>query len=33
VIANNVIEQVGNDYLVFSMDYPHVDSRYPEADV
>jgi predicted TIM-barrel fold metal-dependent hydrolase len=31
VIASNVIEQVGSDYLVFSTDYPHVDSRYPEA--
>ena len=31
VIANNVIEQVGNGHLVFSTDYPHVDSRYPEA--
>jgi predicted TIM-barrel fold metal-dependent hydrolase len=31
VIANNVIEQVGNTQLVFSTDYPHVDSRYPEA--
>ncbi|HLN84707.1 MAG TPA: amidohydrolase family protein [Candidatus Binatia bacterium] len=31
VIATNVIEQVGSDYLVFSTDYPHVDSRYPEA--
>jgi len=31
VIANNVIAQVGNGHLVFSTDYPHVDSRYPEA--
>jgi uncharacterized protein len=31
VIASNVIEQVGSNYLVFSTDYPHVDSRYPEA--
>ena len=31
VIANNVITQVGNANLVFSTDYPHVDSRYPEA--
>jgi predicted TIM-barrel fold metal-dependent hydrolase len=31
VIANNVLEQVGNGNLVFSTDYPHVDSRYPEA--
>ena len=31
VIAHNVIEQVGNGNLVFSTDYPHVDSRYPEA--
>ena len=31
VIANNVIEQVGNGHLVFSTDYPHVDLRYPEA--
>src|SRR5262249_40590788 len=31
VVANNVIEQVGSGYLVFSTDYPHVDSRYPEA--
>ncbi len=31
VIANNVIEQIGNGHLVFSTDYPHVDSRYPEA--
>ncbi len=31
VIANKVIEQVGNSHLVFSTDYPHVDSRYPEA--
>jgi predicted TIM-barrel fold metal-dependent hydrolase len=30
-IANNVITQVGNGNLVFSTDYPHVDSRYPEA--
>jgi len=30
VIANNVIEQVGNTQLVFSTDYPHVDSRYLE---
>ncbi len=31
VIANNVLAQVGNRNLVFSTDYPHVDSRYPEA--
>jgi predicted TIM-barrel fold metal-dependent hydrolase len=31
VVANNVIEQLGSGYLVFSTDYPHVDSRYPEA--
>jgi uncharacterized protein len=31
VIANHVIEQIGNGHLVFSTDYPHVDSRYPEA--
>ncbi len=31
VSANNVIEQIGNSHLVFSTDYPHVDSRYPEA--
>jgi len=30
-IATNVINQVGNSNLVFSTDYPHVDSRYPEA--
>jgi predicted TIM-barrel fold metal-dependent hydrolase len=31
IVATNVIEQVGNSHLVFSTDYPHVDSRYPEA--
>jgi len=31
MIANNVLQQVGNGNLVFSTDYPHVDSRYPEA--
>ncbi|MBM4264709.1 MAG: amidohydrolase [Deltaproteobacteria bacterium] len=30
-IATDVIKQVGNSNLVFSTDYPHVDSRYPEA--
>jgi predicted TIM-barrel fold metal-dependent hydrolase len=30
-IANNVITVLGNRNLVFSTDYPHVDSRYPEA--
>jgi predicted TIM-barrel fold metal-dependent hydrolase len=31
VVANNVIAQMGSGRLVFSTDYPHVDSRYPEA--
>jgi predicted TIM-barrel fold metal-dependent hydrolase len=26
-----VIAQMGSGRLVFSTDYPHVDSRYPEA--
>lgn len=31
VVANSVVEQFGSGNLVFSTDYPHVDSRYPEA--
>ncbi len=31
VIAHNVIGQIGNGNLVYSTDYSHVDSRYPEA--
>ena len=31
IMANNILEQVGNGNLVFSTDYPHGDSRYPEA--
>jgi predicted TIM-barrel fold metal-dependent hydrolase len=29
--AKYVIEELGADQLVFSTDYPHGDSRYPEA--
>jgi predicted TIM-barrel fold metal-dependent hydrolase len=29
--ARHVIEDLGPDYLVFSTDYPHGDSKYPEA--
>ena len=32
LIAQNVIQQVGNSQVVFSTDYPHFDSRYPETD-
>ena len=30
-IARTVIDQMGCDRLVFSTDYPHVDSRFPDA--
>ncbi len=30
-IARSVIDQMGCDHLVFSTDYPHVDSRFPYA--
>jgi predicted TIM-barrel fold metal-dependent hydrolase len=29
--ARHVIAELGNDYLVFSTDYPHGDAKYPEA--
>jgi predicted TIM-barrel fold metal-dependent hydrolase len=29
--ARHMIEDFGSDQLVFSTDYPHGDSRYPEA--
>jgi predicted TIM-barrel fold metal-dependent hydrolase len=29
--AKYAIDYIGNDQLVFSTDYPHGDSRYPEA--
>jgi predicted TIM-barrel fold metal-dependent hydrolase len=29
--ARHLIEQMGSDRIVFSTDYPHGDSRYPEA--
>jgi predicted TIM-barrel fold metal-dependent hydrolase len=31
VVATDVVKQLGGHNLVFSTDYPHVDSRYPEA--
>lgn len=31
LVATNVIEQMGNQHLVFSTDYPHGDSKYPNA--
>jgi predicted TIM-barrel fold metal-dependent hydrolase len=30
-IARGGIDQLGCDYLVVSTDYPHVDSRFPDA--
>lgn len=30
-IARGVIDQLGCDPLVISTDYPHVDSRFPDA--
>ena len=30
-IVRSVIDQMGCDHLVFSTDYPHVDSRFPYA--
>jgi predicted TIM-barrel fold metal-dependent hydrolase len=31
ITVKHVIESVGSTNLVFSTDYPHGDSRYPEA--
>ena len=31
VTATNIVEQFGSGHLVFSTDYPHGDSKYPEA--
>ena len=30
-LVRHVIEEFGDDFLVYSADYPHVDSKYPEA--
>ena len=31
ITATKIIEQIGPSNLVFSTDYPHGDSKYPEA--
>ena len=31
ITATNIVEQFGSGHLVFSTDYPHGDSKYPEA--